>query len=306
MSAANLAVFGNPGTKDLILYPLDTNAKTLEADLRSLAPHAIVGPVFAQDTRTLAPSIDTSIPMFTLSNDQTLVGRGMFVMGMPPQEEAQHILSFSLKQGHKKFVALLPDDAYGHALELTFKQMLEGKEEVESQVIFYSKTEDTPPETIKKWVANINAFEPHAIFVPDGTHATQKLISTLKFKDLDFRTLRFLGSAQWDRPGLLKDHSFKGFWMTSNRSDHSLRFIQVFQKYFDLPPTPVDIVLYDTLGTIGMVRQHVGKAALEKKDFIQENGFPGVYGRFILHPRGSAHRPWMIIQHTGGKPKRIG
>ena len=299
MQAAQQALFDHPLTANLILYPIDTHKKTsVTEEIRSLNPALIVGPVFSEETREIQSHTE-GIPLFTLSNDPALLNGSVFVMGISPQEEANELINFSLKKGLRRFVALLPKNAYGHSLEKPLKQIIKGENGAKLKIIFYTTTEEPSPHSIQEWVKEINAFFPQAIFMPDGSPFTQNLLSTLKFNELHCHDVRLLGSSQWDSPHTFKDASLKGLWVTRNRSKR-------FRETLGASATPLDGIVYDTIAMMGEVHRDIKKNIFKWENFLHQKEFSGVHGQFILQPNGAVKRSWHIVEHMGQGARVIG
>ncbi len=293
IQAAQRTLFGHPATEDLVLYPMDThNNERLVADIQTLTPSALVGPVFSQEAAALKPAIK-DIPLFTLSNDQSLVDGSIFVMGFAPQEEANQLITFSVEKGLRRFIALLPDNNYGHVLERSLKRDFEGNPLVTLEMILYPMDESTP-EQITLWMQKIEAFSPEALFIPDASALSQKLLSTLQLMgDKQFRRIRLLGLSGWDHPSLQNNMGLRGLWFTSNMSKKGTRTIQ-------------ESLVFDIISMIGTVHKKQDRHQFEKKDFLDPQGFLGSRGQFVLSADGSVKRSWVILAHTGQGARVMG
>jgi branched-chain amino acid transport system substrate-binding protein len=292
IETAQQALFENPSTTHLVIYPLDSHKKTtLAEEVLSLNPSLIIGPVFSEEAKTLQPLIN-DIPLFTLSNDQSLVDGSMFVMGFSPQEETRQLIHFSLQKNLTRFVALLPDNIYGRAIDRTLREILNKTPSMQLHIIFYPFKEHTP-EMVEAWAQQIKDFHPEALFIPDGSAVSQKLLSTLQFMgDKTFRHIQVLGLSQWDQPGLLKNPSLKRLWFTRHGVTHL--------------KNPLESIVYDIVRMTGDVQQRLRKSSFLKEDFLNPQGFKGTHGHFILKADGSANRTWRILEHTGPGAKVIG
>lgn len=299
MDAASLALFEGTSDHPLILYPFDADQpETLIEDIKTLNPTVIVGPVFSQETNDLFPKIPQSIPIFTLSNDPDLLGKGLFVMGISPFDESRFLLNFALQKGYKRFAALLPDTLFGHALEPILKEAISLQKGNALHILFYPLTEELCIETVAKWARQLNTFGPEAIFIPDSSSLTQKLIATLKFKDLRYKGLRFLGLSGWDKRGVFKDSTLRGLWIATNRSASLQDFQNRFQKTFQNPSTSLEALLYDTI-------HFIGSSPILTKEKLESHKIKGIYGLLKLKKNGAAIRPWHVLEHTGRGVKII-
>lgn len=305
LNAAHLSLMENslPKSGEITLYPIDTNENpTFLEEAEALPPDVILGPIFAQEVRPLMRKRDPRIPLFTFSNDETLGGNGIFTLGMSPLEETQRILSFALEKGHKRFVALLPQNTYGYTIGDVCKETLAQDPDGQLDIIYYPMAE-VDSETLGEWVARINLFEPQAIFIPDGSPLTQKLLATLKFKNLHFRKVRFLGSSQWDHPHILRDVSLKGLWFTSNHSREFMEFAQNFKKQCRLSPSSLALVAHDAITMIATLHAQGGE--VDEATLTTPKGFEGINGPFYLGTNGTVTRSWHILEHTAGNPKLL-
>lgn len=299
MDAASLALFEGKSSHTLVLYPFDTNQpETLIEDIKTLSPSAIVGPIFSQDTKDLFPKIPQSIPIFTLSNDPELLDKGIFVMGVSPLDESRFLLNFALKKGYKRFAILLPETDLGRSLAKIAKDTFGSQKGTALHILFYPLTEDPCIETVAKWARQLNSFSLDAIFVPDSSPLTQKLIATLKFKDLRSKGLRFLGLSGWDKPSIFKDSTLRGLWISTHRSEPLRAFHKRFQKTFQTPSSPLEALLYDTI-------YFIGSSSSITKPSLESHKTKGIYGLVKVNKNGATLRPWHVIEHTGRGVKLV-
>lgn len=304
--AALLALFDDPACQFFTLHPFDTeNPVALIEELHRFSPDVIIGPVFAPDTHKVLRDLKHLPPLFSLSNDPTLLGRGIFVMGFSPYEEMNFLLRFSIKEGHHRFVALFPETPLGQAMEKYCKALLEEKN-VQLKTIFYPLSDDLPLEKVQEWAHQINEFHPDAVFFPDGSPQSQRLVALLKFKNFHYRGVRLLGSSQWDTPKVWKDFNLRGLWVSSYRSPAFQKFQKSFYEAYQGSGTSLGGIVYDIVRLIGAYHNQNEGRALSHHFFKRMQKEKGLQGPISFNADGSPQRVWFVFEHTGRGRKKIG
>jgi len=59
----------------------------------------IVGPLFGSQVMAVAKTVGPKVPVLTLSNDVSVAGNGVFVLGVTPEQSARAILTFAARRG---------------------------------------------------------------------------------------------------------------------------------------------------------------------------------------------------------------
>ena len=288
-NAAQLAVFDDNSVQ-IELLPRDTGETPAQAQsaFRSLADQKtdiIVGPLFAPQVAALKPEASRrGIPLLALSNDASMAGPGIYLLGVSPAEQIARVTAFACAHGSKQFVALLPTGGYGDVVNtalhdsvrqcpganLAMRRYDPGSAQLSRQLTEAAATRqlnDTlilaePPQTLQ------NASIPPAV---DGRH------------------IRLLGTSLWDEdnvgayaPALL------GAWYAVPAGGDRRRFITNFQSAYALPPPRLATLAYDAVAVAAALHKRGLKptpAAL-----TAPSGFMGVDGIFRLLPNGTVER----------------
>jgi ABC-type branched-subunit amino acid transport system substrate-binding protein len=116
-NAANLAL-SDTGEKSIRLTSYDSAGPggaagaTREA-LRDGAT-LILGPLLASDVRAASPvARQAGIPVVAFSNDESVAGRGTFIMGFTPDQSIDRVVRLARGKGSTRFAALVPSGLYG-------------------------------------------------------------------------------------------------------------------------------------------------------------------------------------------------
>ena len=88
----------------------------------------VVGPLLKRDVTELANSILVPVPVLTLNNlpDDTLPPPGLYQFSLSPEDEAISAAQRALGEGHRRGVALVPNNDWGRRLMTSFATEFEG------------------------------------------------------------------------------------------------------------------------------------------------------------------------------------
>ncbi|MCH6590801.1 MAG: penicillin-binding protein activator, partial [Proteobacteria bacterium] len=122
LNAAQMALF-DVGGQNLVLWPKDTEgtpegaARAVEAALQD-GVELILGPLFSGSVRAAAESARArGVNVVAFSNDRSVAGNGVFLMGFMPEQQVDRVVNFARTQGITRFAALLPETPFGATVE---------------------------------------------------------------------------------------------------------------------------------------------------------------------------------------------
>jgi len=128
LNAANLALLDTGGQR-IRITAYDTAAGAVPAVNDALAEGngLILGPLLAEDVRAIAPlARGASVPVVAFSNDASVAGDGVYLMGFTPAQSIQRVVSYARAQGASRFGALVPANVYGERSARAMTQAVEG------------------------------------------------------------------------------------------------------------------------------------------------------------------------------------
>src|SRR3954470_21799814 len=127
LNAANLALLDTGGQR-IRITAYDTAAGAVPAANEALAEGAglILGPLLAEDVRAVAPvARRADVPVVSFSNDVSVAGEGVYVMGLNPGQSIQRVVAFAHSRGVNRFGALVPANTYGERSARAMTQAVE-------------------------------------------------------------------------------------------------------------------------------------------------------------------------------------
>ena len=100
---------------DVSFFDSAQGIESINAALNS-DPDVIVGPLFANDARTLRDLKSSGLPVLSFTSDATAVGDGVMTMALMPTNSVEAIVREMKTDGAHKFIVLAPDTESGHLL----------------------------------------------------------------------------------------------------------------------------------------------------------------------------------------------
>jgi len=116
-NAANLALIDSGDrTIRITVYNSAGMGGAAAAAQRAIAQgnRLILGPLLAEEVRAAAPiARRAEVPIVAFSNDESVAGQGVFIMGFTPDQSIDRVIAFARSKGMARFAALVPTGLYG-------------------------------------------------------------------------------------------------------------------------------------------------------------------------------------------------
>ena len=337
LDAATLALF-DLGDDRLTLLPHDTQgtpAGAAAAAQAALADGAalILGPLFSTEAAAVAPVAQArGINVISFSNDRSVAGNGVFILGFTPEQEIDQVLRFARASGYAKFAALTPDSPYGNAVVEALKGTLAkaGGEAVKLETYptdgsdlgpivkrfadadrrktalaqqkqeLANKTDEISQQALKR-LDGVDAFGDvgfDALLLPEGGPRLKAIAPLLAFYEVDPSKVRFLGSGLWDEPGLGREPNLVGGWFAAPPQANESAFRDRFQKAYGHLPARIASLAYDAMALAAVLGKQDASTAFSHDAIANPNGFAGYDGIFRFGADGVAERGLAILEVT--------
>lgn len=339
LNAAELAVFDAAGER-FALVVRDTGGTpegALEAARSALAEgvRLILGPLFATSVEAMAPEArHAAVHTIAFSNDRTVAGEGVFIMGLAPGPQIDRLVGYASRQGLSRFAVLAPDTPYGraviralqegvvrHGVELTRvvtypPEATDLSEEVRRLADYSSRRQALlaqrqvlaarGDETAKLALKRLDGLETlgapdfDAVVLPEGGKRLQAIAPLLAYYDIDPAEIRFLGTSQWADPRLGAEPTLVGGWFTAPPPELWDSFRARYQAAFGREPPHLAALAYDATALAAVLARRRLEAGQEV-DFgpdalTQPSGFSGIHGIFRFLPDGNVERRLTVLE----------
>lgn len=301
LNAGQMAVFDVAGD-DFILQPYDTRGTTAgaqQAAAKAIAEGAqlILGPLFAENVRTVAPQAQAAdVKMVSFSTDTTVAGNGVYVMGLLLPEQAEALVGFGRSQGLERYAVLAPADDYGRAMANAFRSAANQAGAQVTQVEYFAP--GGPPDEAIKRLSQAGGFQ--ALLLPERGQKLREVAAMLPFHGIRPEQTQFMGTLLWaDERDLGREPALAGAWYPATSPQSREYFVARYRQAYGSEPPAIASLGYDAAALAAVLagRSEDGRP-FEDADLTNANGFMGVDGLFRLQPGGLADRTFAIMRVT--------
>ncbi len=339
LNAAQLALF-DIADEDFSLVVRDTGGTpqgAQEAGRAILAENVrlMLGPLFATSVEAVAPDARAAqVPVITFSNDRSIAGGGVYVMGLAPQPQIDRMVGYASRQGLTRFAVMAPSSPYGQAVVAAMQDSVQRYGVSLSRVVTY------PPDTadVTLEVRNLADYDERhqalldqrqvlaargdeaaklalkrldgletlgkpdfdAVILPEAGKRLQVIAPSLAFYDVDPVEVRFLGTSIWEDSKLGREPSLSGGWFTAPQPDLWLTFAGRYKDTYGSSPPRVVSLAYDATALAAVLARGAANASerftYEDIAITQPSGFAGIDGVFRFLPGGVTERHLAVLE----------
>ena len=299
MKSAQLSLFDS-GNRDIILMTADegtTPESSAAAVTRLLDQGAeiIVGPLFSQAVRAIAHETrDRGVPVLAFSTDRSVAGDGVFLLGFLPENDVRRVISFAAAQGHRRFVALSANTAYG---DVTIDAFNSAVAESGGRVIDVERFSNNADAALKP-AADVAKSEADAVFIPLGGQVLRAISPTLGASGLDPKKVKLLGTSLWDEQANLAEPTLSGGWFAAPPAEQDAAFVSRYRSVYGASPPALAALSYDAISLVALLAKGTPYKRFTRAALTDPNGFAGVDGIFRFNADGTAERGLAVMAVT--------
>lgn len=305
--AAELALFerDNPNLQLIVKDDKGTPEGARVAAEEALKGGAtlILGPLFAKSVSAAAPvARKAGVPVVAFSNDRQVAGSGVYLLSFQPAPEVERVIGYAAARGRRRYVALIPDDAFGKIVEPAFQNAVtRGGGTVVAVETYHPGSANAMLEPLRKISAAITAAEAEgspvdAFFVPGGQDQLEPLGRLLPQAQIDTQHVKLIGTGGMDFPNAGRATGLLGAWFPGPDPRGWSDFAQRYAKSYGHSPPRIASLAYDAVTLAialagGAEDQRYASAAITRS-----GGFTGIDGGYRLLSDGTADRSLAILE----------
>lgn len=340
--AAQLALF-DIGKPNIELLPIDTKGTVIGAtraakEAISKNVHLILGPIFSESTRAVAPlGYKHDVNIVSFSNDTSLAGEGVFMLGFSPEQQMKRVINYALTNEVTLFADIVPNNSYGAMISRLLREQVDNESQFVVKSEFYLPQRSNIVRNIQRAVNSlirsnlekyqrlkngkdeeaVNNTEPtnnntnidtanelplfndlKALIVPEGGKRLEIIAKTLERYHLKDRNIRILGSGQWDGSNISTIPVLQGSWYASAEPQRRIRFEEHFESVYGYKPIRLSSLAYDGVALAATLANMPGGADFSYRAITTKRGFIGIDGIFRLLENGITERGLAVIEIT--------
>ena len=262
----------------------------------------ILGPVFAKEVAAVSPVARAAkVPVLAFSSDRSVAGNGTYLLSFLAGQDVPRVVDFAAAKGKRTWAALIPEGVYGKVLDTAFREAVQatGGRVVAMQTFPANANGMLDP--IRKVKAAIDesakAGAPvDALFVPAGQDTLPALAPLLPYNDIDAKTIKLVGSTDWDYASVGREDVLQGGWFPAPDPKGWTEFAQRYQQSYNSPPPRLASVAYDAVSLAVSLSGGAPGQRFSEANLTRNTGFAGIDGLFRLRPNGAQERGLAVLE----------
>ena len=259
----------------------------------------ILGPLVADAIPAVqAIARPAGVPVIAFTNDTSVAGPDVFVIGHSPEQSIRRSVAFARKRGAVRFGALLPDGDYGARAASALDNALRDYGGALAGTQTYARGNTS----IVSAAARLRAAGGYdTVLIADSARLS---ISASDELQRGVRTrARILGTELWSGEATLaRAKSMEGALFAAVSDGRYKRFADSYQARFGAAPYRAATLGYDAvLLTLRVARDWKVGTPFPKNQLYDSGGFLGVDGPFRFGRNGIAERALEVREVRGGQ-----
>jgi branched-chain amino acid transport system substrate-binding protein len=309
-----LADFNNPDVQLIFKDDGGTaqGAQTAARQAIEEGAQVILGPLFAHAVAAVAPIARASrVPVVAFSTDSNVATRGVFLLSFLPEADVERVVDYAISRGRRSFAALIPQNAYGSAVEAAFRQIVPAKGGRVVAIAHY-RPDDANMQGPFRQIAQAAAGA-DALFIPDSGDAVPKVAKLLAAAGVNLKRLQVLGTGLWDDPRIFSDTTLEGGWFAGPDSTGYKAFATRYRSKFGQDPVRTATLAYDAVALMAALAKSAPGQRITAEALTNPSGFAGIDGVFRFRVDGTNQRGLAVHKVTpsggeviSGAPKSFG
>jgi branched-chain amino acid transport system substrate-binding protein len=301
MSGTNGAV-GQSIANATTMALLDTNAENLRittydtaGGVRAAAQRAvtegnklILGPLLSEDVApALAEARPANVPLITFSNDSSVAGPDVFVMGQAPEQSIARTVDYARARGSTRFAALVPEGEYGERAGAALREAVLANGGTIAGIESYARGNTSIVSSATR-LAQGGGFD--TVLIADGARLAGQAAAVVRPRGST--SVRVLGTELWSgESDVTRTPALRGAWFSAVSDGRFRRFSDSYKARFGAPPYRISTLGYDAvLLALRVARDWRPGRSFPVARLRDESGFLGLDGAFRFGRNGVVQR----------------
>lgn len=296
-NAARLAAADLQGaTIDLRVYSTAGNPQQAAAQAQQAVDDGariILGPVYAEAANAAGVAVaDEGINVLSFSNNATIAGGNVFVLGPTFNNTAERLISFAARQGKRNIVVVHGNGVAGQLGANAIQAAAAASPVSVVDTVSYPLTQQGVVQAIPQIKDSVAQNGADALFLTAPSASALPLLTQLMpeagISPID---TQYIGLTRWDIPAqTLALPGVQGGWFAMPDPTRNAAFNGRYQSTYGTAPHPIGALAFDGVAAIGALVSSGKSDALKAASLTQSAGFQGATGIFRLRPDGTNQR----------------
>lgn len=296
-NAARMAIADLQGVQiDLRVYDTAGNPATASAAAAQAVNDGakiILGPLYAEAANAAGTAVrGNNINVLSFSNNPTIAGGNVFVLGATFENTAGRLAQFAADQGKRNVVIVHGTDASGQLGRNAIQQALARTPVRVAGAVPYDLSQQSVIATVPQVRDLVTSTGADTLFFTSTTAGALPLFTQLLPEaGVAPGAVQYVGLTRWDiPPQTLELPGVQGGWFAIPDPRMAQSFQARYSAAYGSAPNPIAGLAYDGIAAIGALVGSGNPNALTGAALTQGAGFQGVGGIFRLLPDGTNQR----------------
>ena len=259
----------------------------------------ILGPLLSEDVIAVAPIARAgNVPLLSFSNDATVSGNGVFLLGYSPQQSIDRVVDHARSTGKKRFAALIPATTYGDRALASYKTAVEQK----GGTLVAAESYDRSAVALSGAVRRLSRIEGgyDTLLIADG--GTTAMQAAPLVRTTGGKTAQLLGTELWNTESAIAGNAaLRGAWFASVSDGLYGQLATKYRTRYGGPPYRLSSLGYDSvLLTVRIARDWKPGTNFPQQRLFATDGFGGIDGIFRFDKNGIAVRALEVSEVRAG------
>ena len=253
----------------------------------------IIGPLYAEAANAVGTAVaDEGVNVLSFSNNTTIAGGNVFVLGKTFDNTAARIVSFAAEQGKERAMVIHSDRIDGQMGLNAFQAAAANSSLRIVSAQSFELTQESVVNTVPLIRASAEIEDVDTLFLTSSSAGALPLLAQLLPEaGLDPANVQYTGLTRWDiPPQTLELSGLQGGWFAVPDLTRTESFSTQFREQFGNRPHQLASLAFDGIAAIGALSQAGFNDILTREALTQPSGFQGVDGIFRLKDDGTNER----------------
>jgi ABC-type branched-subunit amino acid transport system substrate-binding protein len=298
-NAAKLALL-DAGGETIRITVYDTARGPAAAASQAIAEGngLFLGPLLAEDVRAVAPiARRADVPVIAFSNDESVAGNGVYVVGFTPGQSVSRVVSYARGQGIARFAGVTSDAVYGQRAAAALREAVQ---ESNGRLVGIEAF-DRGPGSMRSAILKLGSQGAYEAILIAETGRNAAAAAAL-IRGGPSRGARILGTELWaTETSIGANAALRGAWYAA---PSDVMFNQLSTRYrtrYKVFPYRLASLGYDAvLLAVRVGREWRLGRPFPERALRDEGGFTGVDGAFRFRSSGAVERALEVREVTAG------
>ncbi|WP_146345956.1 penicillin-binding protein activator [Falsiphaeobacter marinintestinus] len=283
-------------TIDLRVYDTagsSTTAAAVAAQAVNEGALILLGPVYAEAANAAGiAAAQKGVNVLAFSNNTTIAGGNVFVLGPTFDNTANRLTKFAVKQGKSNIVMVHSNDVAGQVGRNAIQKAVGNSKANLAATVPFELSQQGVINAVPQIKSAVDQSGADAIFMTANTSDALPLFTQLLPEaGVSPTVTQYIGLTRWDIPSqTLALPGVQGGWFAMPDPAKTQQFNARYQATYGGAPHPIGGLAYDGIAAIGALVGAGKSDALTGAALTQGAGFQGVSGIFRLRPDGTNER----------------